>query len=282
MDETDDPVFKALADPTRRNLLDALFEQDGQTLSALEERVPMTRFGVMKHLRLLEDAGLVATRRRGREKLHFLNPVPIRLIYERWVSKYAERWSMALTGLKRELEEEPMEPINVPHQVPLVPSKDGQGAMAVFEIYIKTSAERLWQAITDPKMRAKYSFGVEIHSEWTPGSRYISSVPGGFEITEGENLEIDPPRRLVQSFRALWSDEVRGAGFSRVTWEIIPVGDSCRLTVIHDRLPDNANPELYGGWPMVLSGLKTLLETGELLTTPGSLLYGPHGTESQS
>ena len=105
MDETDDPVFKALADPTRRNLLDALFEQDGQTLSALEERVPMTRFGVMKHLRLLEDAGLVVARRRGREKLHFLNPVPIRLIYERWVSKYAERWSMTLTGLKRELEE---------------------------------------------------------------------------------------------------------------------------------------------------------------------------------
>lgn len=242
----------------------------------------MTRFGVMKHLRLLEDAGLVVARRRGREKLHFLNPVPIRLIYERWVSKYAERWSMTLTGLKRELEEEPMEPINVPHQVPLVPSEDGQGAMAVFEIYIKTSAERLWQAITDPKMRAKYSFGVEIHSEWTAGSRYISSVPGGFEITEGENLEIDPPRRLVQSFRALWSDEVRVAGFSRVTWEIIPVGDSCRLTVIHDRLPDNANPELYGGWPMVLSGLKTLLETGELLTTPGSLLYGPHGTENQS
>lgn len=101
-----DAVFRALADPTRRKLLDKLFEQDGQTLSALERRLPMTRFGVMKHLRVLEEANLVTTRKRGREKLHFLNPVPIQLVYERWVSKYAEPWAAALTGLKRELEEE--------------------------------------------------------------------------------------------------------------------------------------------------------------------------------
>jgi DNA-binding transcriptional ArsR family regulator len=100
-----DEVFKALADPTRRELLDELFREDGQTLSALESRLPMTRFGVMKHLRVLEDAGLVATRRRGREKLHFLNPVPIRLIHERWVSKYAKPWAATLTGLKRDIEE---------------------------------------------------------------------------------------------------------------------------------------------------------------------------------
>jgi len=101
-----DEVFKALADPTRRELLDRLFKKDGQTLSALEEDVPMTRFGVMKHLRQLEEANLIVTRRRGREKLHYLNPVPIRLVYERWVSKYAEPWVSGLTGLKRELEEE--------------------------------------------------------------------------------------------------------------------------------------------------------------------------------
>ena len=100
-----DEVFKALADPTRRSLLDRLFEEDGQTLSALEEHVPMTRFGVMKHLRVLEEAGLITTRRNGREKLHFLNPVPIRLIHDRWVSKFAEPWAAALTGLKHELEE---------------------------------------------------------------------------------------------------------------------------------------------------------------------------------
>jgi DNA-binding transcriptional ArsR family regulator len=100
-----DEVFRALADPTRRSLLDELFKADGQTLSALEGRLPMTRFGVMKHLKVLEEAGLVVTRRRGREKLHFLNPVPIRLVYERWVSKYAEPMAATLTGLKRELEE---------------------------------------------------------------------------------------------------------------------------------------------------------------------------------
>jgi DNA-binding transcriptional ArsR family regulator len=101
-----DEVFRALADPTRRSLLDELYRDDGQTLSALEGRLPMTRFGVMKHLKVLEEAGLVATRRRGREKLHFLNPVPIRLIHDRWVSKYAEPWTATLTGLKDQLEED--------------------------------------------------------------------------------------------------------------------------------------------------------------------------------
>ena len=101
-----DDVFKALADPTRRRLLDELFEEDGQTLSALEQRLPMSRFGVAKHLKVLEEAGLVTTRRRGREKLHFLNAVPIREVHDRWVSKYAEPWAAALTGLKRDLEED--------------------------------------------------------------------------------------------------------------------------------------------------------------------------------
>src|SRR2546430_1814776 len=120
-----DEVFKALADPTRRGLLDELFEQDGQTLSALEARLPMTRFGVMKHLRVLEEAGLVTTRKRGREKLHFLNPVPIRLVHDRWVSKYAEPWAAALSGIKDELEGSTME----------------KG----FDIYIKTTPEKLWE-----------------------------------------------------------------------------------------------------------------------------------------
>ena len=247
-----DKVFKALADPTRRSLLDELFREDGQTLSALEARLPMTRIGVMKHLRVLEAAGLVTTRRRGREKLHFLNPVPIRLVHDRWVSKYAEPWAATLSDLKTRLETT-ME--------------------KVFEIYIKTTPERLWEAITDPEMRAKYSFGVQTNSDWKPGSEYKASVPGVVDIAQGENLEVDPPRRLVQSFTALWSDEVKAEGASRVTWEIEPVGDSCRLTVIHDELREGAHEELFGGWPQILSGLKTLLETGESLTTPGSLLY---------
>jgi uncharacterized protein YndB with AHSA1/START domain len=145
---------------------------------------------------------------------------------------------------------------------------------AVFEIFIKTTPERLWEAITDPKLRAKYTFGVETHSDWTPGSSYKASVPGVVDIAEGENLEVDPPRRLVQTLNALWSDEARAEGTSRVTWEIEPIGeDSCRLTVVHAELRPDGNGEIYGGWPMILSGLKTLLETGEQLTTPGSLMY---------
>jgi len=249
-----DAVFRALGDPTRRSLLDELFEDDGQSLSALEDRLPMTRFGVMKHLKVLEAAGLVTTKRRGREKLHFLNPVPIRLVHDRWVSKYAEPWAATLSGLKTRLES-PME--------------------KVFEIYIKTTPERLWEALTDPDLRSKYSFGTRVSSDWTPGSRYEATGPDGTGIwIEGENLEVDPPRRLVQSMTALWSDEVKQEGTSRVTYEIEPVGDSCRLTVIHDELREGANDELYGGWPMILSGLKTLLETGEELTTPASVRFG--------
>ncbi|MFL5905697.1 MAG: ArsR/SmtB family transcription factor [Solirubrobacteraceae bacterium] len=249
-----DDVFRALADPTRRNLLDELFGKDGQTLSALQARVPMTRFGVMKHLKVLEEAGLVVTRRRGREKLHFLNPVPIRLVHDRWVSKYAEPWAATLSGLKRRLEDRTME--------------------KVFEIYIKTTPDRLWEAITDPEQRRRYNFGVGVESDWTPGSRYVAGHPAApAPIVEGENLEVEAPRRLVQSFNARWGEDVEAEGTSRVTWEIEPVGDSCRLTVVHDQLREGANDQLYGGWPMILSGLKTWLETGRELTTPGSLRY---------
>ncbi len=214
----------------------------------------MTRFGVMKHLKVLEEAGLVVTKRRGREKLHFLNAVPIRLVHDRWVSKYAEPWAASLSELKHTLEEKSME--------------------KVFEIYIKTTPERLWHALTDSEMRSRYTFGVGVESDWSQGSPYRGIHPGGpGPITEGENLEVDPPRRLVQSFNALWSDEVRREGTSRVTYEIEQVADSCRLTVTHDQLHADAHSELYGGWPMILSGLKTLLETGETLTTPGSLMY---------
>ena len=176
-----DAVFKALADPTRRSLLDALFNEDGQTLSALERRLPMTRFGVMKHLRLLEEAGLVVTKRRGREKLHFLNPVPIRLVHDRWVSKYAEPWAAALSGLKKTIEEDTME--------------------KVFEIYIKTTPERLWEAITDGELRRQYI--VRRPDQLRLDARVDatrSSGPDGTGVwVEGENLEVDPPRRLVQS-----------------------------------------------------------------------------------
>jgi DNA-binding transcriptional ArsR family regulator/uncharacterized protein YndB with AHSA1/START domain len=249
-----DDVFRALADPTRRSLLDELYREDGQTLKALEQRLPMTRIAVMKHLKVLEDAGLVATKKRGREKLHFLNAVPIRLVHDRWVSKYAEPWAAGLSELKRDLEKETtME--------------------KVFEIYIKTTPERLWEAITNSEMRQKYNFGVGVESDWTTGSSYQGVHPRGGPIAEGKNLDVDPPRRLVQSFNALWSDDVKAEATSRVMWEIEPVGDSCKLTVTHSELRESVNAQIYGGWPQILSGLKTLLETGEVLTTPGSLMY---------
>jgi uncharacterized protein YndB with AHSA1/START domain len=155
----------------------------------------------------------------------------------------------------------------------------GRGTMTVFEIYIKTTPERLWEAITSEQMRKRYSFGVGTVSDWTEGSQYKSGVPGVIDIASGENLEVDPPRRLVQSFNALWSEEVQRQGTTRVTWEIVPVGTSCQLRVTHDQMSEDANSELFGGWPMILSGLKTLLETGEDLDTPGSLRYsGAAGT----
>src|SRR6185436_18570169 len=143
-----DEVFKALADPTRRQLLDELFRKDGQTLTELEGRLPMTRFGVMKHLRVLEEAGLVLTRRRGREKLHFLNAVPIRQVHDRWVSKYAAPWAAALGGLKQDLEAGTVDPRQ---------ARTGK----VFEIYIKTTPERLRAALTDPEQRRRYGLAAE-------------------------------------------------------------------------------------------------------------------------
>ncbi|MFI5048144.1 MAG: ArsR/SmtB family transcription factor [Acidimicrobiia bacterium] len=248
-----DEVFKALADPTRRSLLDELYREDGQTLTALEGRFAMTRFGVMKHLKQLEEAGLVVTRREGREKRHFLNPVPIRLVHDRWVSKYAEPWAAGLSELKTSLEAQ-ME--------------------KVFEIYIRTTPERLWEAITDPEIRRKYNFGAAVESDWQVGSRMLLTAPAADVLLgEGEVLEVDRPRRLVHTMVAHFSPEAEAEGTSRVTWEIEQVMDSCRLTLTHDQMREGANDQLYGGWPMILSGLKTWLESGELLTTPGSLMW---------
>ena len=149
----------------------------------------------------------------------------------------------------------------------------------IFEIYIKTTPERLWEAITDSELRARYNFGVGVNSDWTAGSSYEATHPASpTPISAGENLEVDPPRRLVQSFNALWGEDVKAEGTSRVTWEIEQVQDSCRLVVTHDQMREGANDQIYGGWPMILSGLKTLLETGEELTTPGSLQYASAGS----
>ena len=211
-------MFRALADPTRRALLDELFARDGQTLVSLTARHDMTRIAVAKHLKILEDAGLIVSRRRGREKLHYLNPVPIRLLHDRWVSKYTEPWAAGLAGLKHELEDQ-ME--------------------KVFEIYIRTTPERLWEAITDPAIRAKYHFGASIESDWTVGAPYRLGHPAAERsLIEGENLVVERPSRLVQTMRALWGPAAEQA------WHLPgDVGDRAgRRLVPADRGPRSAAP----------------------------------------
>jgi uncharacterized protein YndB with AHSA1/START domain len=246
-----DATFKALADASRRHLLDLLFQKDGQTLSELvahfEGDSPfkeMGRFGVMKHLRILEDAGLVTTRKSGREKYHYLNPVPIQMTYDRWVSKYAQPWASAMTGLKYQLEAAAMDK----HK-------------HVFMIYIRTTPEALWRALTDGDLTQRYYFATRVESTWQPGAAYSYTGENG-KLIEGEVIEVDPPRRLVTTFKPLWMGEMPA---SRVTFEIEPEGAVCKLTLTHDDLERPLGGGLFDGWSRILSDLKTLLETGEVM-----------------
>jgi uncharacterized protein YndB with AHSA1/START domain/DNA-binding transcriptional ArsR family regulator len=248
VDETT-PVFRALADPHRRLLLDRLHERDGQTLGELCTHLPeMTRFGCMKHLRVLEEAGLVSSRKVGREKFHYLNPVPIQQLYDRWVGKFARPWTRTLTGLKAFLEEDQMD----------------HAPTHVYEIFIRTTPDRIWQALTDPEITQQYYFfGSRVESDWQPGSPYTVSNPVGGTVVQGEVLEADPLRRLVMTWRATFAD----IPTTTVTWTIEPIGDSCKLTLQHSDL-DPATPVGQGiasAWAQLLSSLKSLLETGQPL-----------------
>jgi DNA-binding transcriptional ArsR family regulator/uncharacterized protein YndB with AHSA1/START domain len=246
----DDLVFRALADPTRRLLLDRLFERDGRTLTELESRLDMTRFGVMKHLRVLEEAGLVVSRKDGRNRLHFLNPVPVRRIHDRWIGKYTERRAAALSELKTELEENMTAPTDAP-------------TTQVYQVFIKATPERIWAAITTPEFTARYFHGARI--TMTDG-RYVARGPEGELWGDDRVIEWDPPHRLVHGWRSMYDEEMAAEEVSRVTWEIEPQEDgTCLLTVVHDRLdgaPKTARSVSGRGWMRVLSGLKTLLETG--------------------
>ncbi len=247
----DEDVFKALADPSRRLLLDSLFSRDGQTLGELTARLPsMTRFGVMKHLRLLESANLLVTRKVGREKLHYLNPVPIRLIHDRWIGKYAEPWVGALAELKTDLEGIRME-----------------RPRHVFQVYIRTQPEQLWQAITDPSFTERFFHQTRFETELKPGAPLRYLYTDGRLAVEGQVLEAEPPRRLVTTWAFRHRPEYLNDPPSRVTWEIEPLDSVCRLTLIHDDFPsENATfKSVVNGWPLVLSSLKSLLETGEPL-----------------
>jgi uncharacterized protein YndB with AHSA1/START domain len=231
--------------------MDALFEADGRTLLDLEALAPdLSRFGVMMHLRVLENAGLVTTKKSGRFKYHYLNAAPLALIYDRWVHKYLQPTVGALSSLKRRLEEEQLASAPVRH---------------VTTLAIRTTPERAWQAITDPEFSRQYYYGAANRSAWTVGARWTSEGPEGELYLEGEVLEVNPPKRLVHSFHVVHEARAAADPPSRVTWEIVEERPGiCVVTVTHDGFGSHDSPSFgYAtGWPWILSGMKTLLETG--------------------
>jgi DNA-binding transcriptional ArsR family regulator/uncharacterized protein YndB with AHSA1/START domain len=260
-----DAVFKAMADPSRRRLLDSLHARSGQSLRELCAGLDMARQSVSKHLAILEEANLVTTVRRGRQKLHFLNAAPINEIAERWIRHFDRERVAALSDLKRALEDSPM-----PEQKPEF----------VYQTYIRTTPERLWRALTEPAFTERY-WGLAFESDWTTGSS-VTMIQKGVRIAHPEQvvLAAEPYRRLSYTWWTLtpeWA-EIVGIGDdllarvaaerrSRVTFEIEPLGEMVKLTVVHDGFePGSAVVGMVReGWPRVLSGLKTLLETGETL-----------------
>lgn len=232
-------------------MLDSLFAKDGQPLSELCENLDMTRFGVMKHLKILEEAHLLTTKKVGREKLHYLNPIPIQMVYDRWVSKYAKPFAAAMTNLKYTLESKKM----------------AEKHKHVFEVYIATTPEKLWQAITDGEMTKQYYFGSAVEGDWRVGGKMDYPNPAGGNFIDCTILEIEKPTRLMTTFIPLWAPELPEMAESRVTFDIEQKGEICKLTLTHDEL-DAAHPLVEGireGWSQILSGLKTLLETGRPL-----------------
>ena len=244
-------MFKALADRTRRLLLDRLRERNGQTLGELCQHLDMTRQSATQHLGVLEAANLVATVRRGREKLHYLNPVPLQEIEERWIDKFERPRLQTLRAIQQQAEE----------------------AMAdipafVYVIYIHSTPERVWQALTDPKVTTQY-WGHSNVSDWRPGSRWEHQRTDGSGLVDvaGTVIESSPPTRLVTTWAAPGQDYP--AGPSRVTFDVEPYGDIVRLTVSHDNLGDDTERKgAAAGWAAVLSNLKSLLETGHALPQP--------------
>ncbi len=244
------PTFRALADPNRRVLLDRLFERDGQTLGELCEHLPdMTRFGVMKHLGVLEEAALVTTVKVGREKRHFLNPVPIRLVHDRWIGKFAEPVVGAMSALKSKLES-PMDTFD-----------------HIYAIQIKASPDRVWRAITDGDETVRYYYGTRVISDWTVGAPLRYDYPDGSIAADGIVLEVEPPRRLVMTFHPRWGEEIEAEGPVRMTWQVEPTTDGgSKLTVTSVLKTGSTSAEAFAaGIVFIVSGLKTFVETGQPL-----------------
>ena len=240
-------VFRALGDPNRRVLLDRLFERDGQTLGELCGYLPdMTRFGVMKHLAVLEEAGLVTTLKVGREKRHFLNPVPIRLVHDRWTGKFAAPIVGAMSMIKTTLET-PMDSID-----------------HVYTVYIKASPERVWQAITDGDDTVRYYYGTRVVSDWSVGAGISYDYADGSVAADGEVLAIDPGREVTMTFHPRWSPEIDAEGPVRMIGAVEATDDGgSRLTVTSAFVPGSRTAEQFtDGIAFIVSGLKTLVETG--------------------
>ena len=221
----------------------------------------MTRFGVMKHLRVLAGANVVTSRKVGRERHHYLNPVPIRRIHDRWLDRYAIRAADLLADFKTTLEIDPM----------TSPDTAGTAADAaprhVFATFIRATPEAIWRALTESDFTTRYWYGSTIHSDWTAGSRWELRTSGGQVGITGEVLEADAPSRLVVSYTQAWGGG--GEPPSRVTFEIEAAGPGVqKLTVVHETEPGTTTriADAAAGWPFIIAGLKTLLETGEPLT----------------
>jgi uncharacterized protein YndB with AHSA1/START domain/DNA-binding transcriptional ArsR family regulator len=251
--EQDDASFRALADPSRRVLLDRLYERDGQALGELQTALPqMSRIAVMKHLRILEAAGLVVSHRSGRRRLHYLNPVPIRRIHDRWLDKFRARAADVLLTLQAFMEE------------PTMGSDSIDRPSHISQIYIRATPAEVWRAITESEFTLQYYYGSTVESEWRAGATYRYAIAGNDAIL-GEIVEADPPRRLVQTFDARWDDDVARDAPSRLTWEIEEVTPGvCKVTTIHDAFPSRTATfeQVAGGMTFILSGLKSVLETG--------------------
>ena len=250
MDDSTAPAFRALGDPSRRLLLDTLFERDGQTLGELTGQLPdMTRFGVMRHLDVLEGAGLISTRKVGREKRHYLNPVPIRRIHDRWISKYAAPVIGTMSAIKNHLEASPMAvlPDELEH---------------VYSIYINAEPERVWRAITDGEETAQYYYGTRVNSTWSVGSRVSYDYPDGTVAADGEVLVYEPTSRLEMTFLARWDPEVEAEGPIRHRWELEPEDGRTKLTVTTSGVKRGSkNAESFGsGIVYIVSGLKSHVE----------------------
>jgi uncharacterized protein YndB with AHSA1/START domain/DNA-binding transcriptional ArsR family regulator len=260
----DDEVFRALADPSRRTLLDRLFERDGQALGELETALPeMTRFGVMKHLRVLEGANLVTSRKVGRERHHYLNPVPIRGIHDRWLDRYAIRAADLLTDLKTILE---IDPMTSPDTAATAAEAALTAPRHVFATFIRATPDAIWHALTESDFTTRYWYGSTVHSDWTAGAPWELRTSGGQLGITGEVLEADAPNRLIVTYKQAWGggDEPP----SRVTFEIEGAGPGVqKLTVVHETEPGTTTQiaDVAAGWPFIIAGLKTLLETGEPL-----------------